>query len=217
MIVDLNLQGKTVIVIGGGNESEKRINSLIKQGCKIIVISDSVNSKINNLSKTKIITLKKRKIHDTKFMSELKPNIIITTTDDRKINEKIIKDAKKKNILAYSSDNPDNSDFSNPAIIDFERMIQIAIFTGGRSPMMSKKLKIKSEKIFQKIITKEDINQIKIQKIARELAKEAIPTQSQRRKYLQNIMSDNEIDQLIKDSQIKKAEKRAKAILENWK
>jgi hypothetical protein len=30
-------------------------------------------------------------------------------------------------------------------------------------------------------------------------------------------MSDNEIDQLIKDSQIKKAEKRAKAILKNWK
>ena len=217
MIVDLNLQGKTVIVIGGGNEAEKRINSLIKQGCEIIVISDSVNSKINKLSKTKTITLEKRKIHDTKFMSELKPNIIITTTDDRKINEKIIKDAKKKNILAYSSDNPDNSDFSNPAIIDFERMIQIAIFTGGRSPMMSKKLKSKSEKIFQEIITKEDINQIKIQKIARGLAKEAIPTQSQRKKYLQNIMSDNEIDQLIKDSQIKKAEKRAKAILENWK
>ena len=217
MIVDLNLQGKTVIVIGGGNESEKRINSLIKQGCKIIVVSDSVNSKINNLSKTKTITLKKRKIHDTKFMSELKPNIIITTTDDRKINEKIIRDAKKKNILVYSSDNPENSDFSNPAIMDFEKMIQIAIFTGGRSPMMSKKLKIKSEKIFQKIITKEDINQIKIQKIARGLAKETIPTQSQRRKYLQNIMSDNEIDQLIKDSQIKKAEKRAKAILENWK
>jgi len=189
MIVDLNLQGKTVIVIGGGNESEKRINSLIKQGCKIIVISDSVNSKINNLSKTKIITL----------------------------NEKIIRDAKKKNILVYSSDNPENSDFSNPAIMDFEKMIQIAIFTGGRSPMMSKKLKIKSEKIFQKIITKEDINQIKIQKIARGLAKETIPTQSQRRKYLQNIMSDNEIDQLIKDSHIKKAEKRAKAILENWK
>ena len=217
MIVDLNLQGKTVIVIGGGNEAGKRINSLIKQGCEIIVISDSVNSKINKLSKTKTITLEKRKIHDTKFMSELKPNIIITTTDDRKINEKIIKDAKKKNILAYSSDNPDNSDFSNPAIIDFERMIQIAIFTGGRSPMMSKKLKSKSEKIFQEIITKEDINQIKIQKIARGLAKEPIPTQSQRKKYLQNIMSDNEIDQLIKDSQIKKAEKRAKAILKNWK
>ena len=47
MIVDLNLQDKTVIVIGGGSEAEKRINSLLKQGCKIIVISDKVSSKIN--------------------------------------------------------------------------------------------------------------------------------------------------------------------------
>jgi precorrin-2 dehydrogenase/sirohydrochlorin ferrochelatase len=30
-------------------------------------------------------------------------------------------------------------------------------------------------------------------------------------------MSDNEIDQLIKDGQVKKAEKRAIAILRNWK
>ena len=217
MIVDLNLQDKTVVVVGGGNESQKRINSLLKQNCEITVISDLVNSEISNLAKTKKIVLVKEKIQDTEFISRLKPNMIITTTNDKKINQKIIKDAKKKNILAYSSDSPENSDFSNPAIIDFEKMIQVAIFTGGRSPMMAKKLKNKSEKILKKVITKEDINQIKIQKIARELAKEAISTQNQRKKYLQNIMSDNEIDQLIKDGQIKKAEKRAKTILRNLK
>jgi precorrin-2 dehydrogenase/sirohydrochlorin ferrochelatase len=143
--------------------------------------------------------------------------LIITTTDDRKMNQKIIKDAKKKGIIVYSSDNPEDSDFSNPAIIDFENIIQIAIFTGGRSPAMSKKIKDKSEKAFKKIITKEDIAQIKIQKMARELAKEIIPTQEQRRECLRSIMSDNEIDQLIKDGQIKKAEKRSNTILRNWK
>ena len=107
--------------------------------------------------------------------------------------------------------------FSNPAIIDFENMIQIAIFTGGKSPIMSKKIKDRSEKIFKKIITKEDIAQIKIQKRAREIAKVTIPTQEQRRKCLRNIIDDNEIDQLIKDGQIKKAEKRANIILRNWK
>jgi len=217
MIVDLNLHGKTVIVVGGGNEAQKRINSLLKQDCKIIVISDLVNAQINKLVKTKKIELKKQKIHDTKFISKFKPNMIITTTSDKNLNQKIINSAKRSKIIVYSSDNPEESDFSNPAIIDFENMIQIAIFTGGRSPAMSKKIRIQSEKIFKKIITKEDIAQIKIQKIARKLAKESISTQTQRKEYLHSIMVDNDIDQLIKDGQIKKAEKRAITILRNWK
>ena len=217
MIVDLNLQSKKIIIIGGGNEAQKRINSVIKQKCDIIVISDSINSQIDKLAKSKKIKLIKQKITDTKFILKLKPNLIITTTDDRKMNQKIIKDAKKKGIIVYSSDNPEDSDFSNPAIIDFENIMQIAIFTGGRSPAMSKKIKDKSEKLFKKIITKEDIAQIKIQKRARALAKEIIPTQEQRRECLRSIISDNEIDQLIKDGQIKKAEKRSNTILRNWK
>ena len=217
MIVNLNLQDKTIIVIGGGNEAQKRINSLLRQDCEIIVISDSINAYIEKLVKAKKIKFKKQKIQDTKFISKFKPYLIITTTNNKAINQKIISSAKRNKIIAYSSDSPDESDFSNPAIIDFENMIQIAIFTGGRSPAMSKKIKTNAEKIFKKIITKEDIAQIKIQKIARKLAKEIIPTQTQRREYLHSIMIDNEIDQLIKDGQMKKAEKLANTILRNWK
>jgi precorrin-2 dehydrogenase/sirohydrochlorin ferrochelatase len=217
MIVDLNLQGKTIIVIGGGNEAQKRINSLLKQDCEILVISDSVNSHISKLVKAKKIKFKKQKIHDTKFISKFKPNIIITTTNNKDLNQKIINSAKRSKIIVYSSDNPEDSDFSNPAIIDFENMIQIAIFTGGRSPAMSKKIRIQSEKIFKKIITKEDIAQIKIQKIARKLAKESIHTQTQRKKYLRRIMVDKKIEQLIKEGQLKKAERQAITILRNWK
>ena len=217
MIVDLNLQNKNVIVIGGGKEAEKRIASLLKEECKITVFATKVNSSIIKLSKSKKIKIKKQKISDARIIFQIKPDLIITTTDDKKINEKIIRDAKKKNIIVYSSDNPEQSDFANPAIIDFEKIIQIAIFTGGQSPAMSKKLRMESEKIFKKIIKKEDIGQIKIQKIARSMAKEIISNQQDRRDCLRSIMNDNDIDQLIKDGQLKKAEKRAVEILRNWK
>ena len=216
MIVNLNLQGKTAIIIGGGKEAEKRINSLLKQECKILVIGDSISTQINKWSKAKKITLEKQKIQDTKFISKYNPDVIITTTDDKKLKQKIINTAKRKKIIVYSSDDPENSDFSNPVIIDLENIIQVAIFTGG-SPIMSKNIKAKSEKIFKKVITKKDIAQIKIQKIARKLAKEMIDTQDQRRECLRSITTDNEIDQLIKDGQMKKAEKRAITILRNWK
>ena len=217
MIINLNLENKKIIVIGGGSEAEKRIKSLLNEKCEIIIISDSINEAISKLVKTKQVKLKKQKIENMKFISELKPSLIITTTNDKKINQKIINYAKKKKIIAYSSDNPEDSDFSNAAIIDFEKMIQIAIFTGGQSPVMSKKIKSKAENVLKKVISKEDIIQIKIQKISRKLAKEIIPTQLQRKECLKSIMNDNHIDQLIKDGQIKKAEKRAIEILKTWK
>ncbi len=217
MIINLNLENKKIIVIGGGSEAEKRMKSLLNEKCEIIVISDSINEAISKLVKTKQVKLKKQKIQNMKFISELKPSLIITTTNDKKINQKIINYAKKKKIIAYSSDNPEDSDFSNAAIIDFEKMIQIAIFTGGQSPVMSKKIKLKAENVLKKVISKEDIIQIKIQKISRKLAKEIIPTQLERKECLKSIMNDNHIDQLIKDGQIKKAEKRAIEILKTWK
>jgi precorrin-2 dehydrogenase/sirohydrochlorin ferrochelatase len=217
MIINLNLENKKIIVIGGGSEAEKRIKSLLNEKCEITVISDSINGSISKLVKTKQVKLKKQKIENMKFISELKPSLIITTTNDKKINQKIINYAKKKKIIAYSSDNPEDSDFSNAAIIDFEKMIQIAIFTGGQSPAMSKKIKTKAENALKKVILKEDIIQIKIQKISRKLAKEIIPTQLERKECLRSIMNDNHIDQLIKDGQIKKAEKRATEIIKKWK
>ena len=217
MIINLNLENKKIIVIGGGSEAEKRIKSLLNEKCEIIVISDSINESISKLVKTNQVKLKKQKIENIKFISELKPSLIITTTNDKKINQKIINYAKKKKIIVYSSDNPEDSDFSNASIIDFEKMIQIAIFTGGQSPVMSKKIKSKAENVLKKVISKEDIIQIKIQKISRKLAKEIIPTQLQRKECLKSIMNDNHIDQLIKDGQIKKAEKRAIEILKTWK
>lgn len=217
MIIHLNLQGRLVIVIGGGNEALKRINSLLEEKCQILVISNELNSQIRTLVKSKKIKFKKQKIQNSDILSIYKPYMVITTTNDKKLNQKIINDAKNKKIIAYSSDNPELSDFANPAIIDFENTIQIAIFTGGKSPAMSKKLRIESEKIFKKIITKEDIGQIKIQNIAREHAKNTISTQNERKMYLSSIMGDKEIKRLIKDGQLKRAEKRAITILRNWK
>lgn len=217
MIVHLNLKDRLVVVIGGGNEALKRINSLLRENCQVLVISSAINNQIKTLVKNKKIKFKKQKIQNMGTLSTNKPYMIITTTNDIKLNQKIINYAKKKKIIAYSSDNPDSSDFSNPAIIDFENIIQIAIFTGGRSPAMSKKLKEESEKIFKKIITKEDINQIKIQNKARELAKNVIATQNERKMYLRSIMNDKEIKQLIKDGKLKKAEKQASILLRNWK
>ena len=56
----------------------------------------SINKQISNWAKIKKIKVKKQKIESTKFISELKPDLIITTTNDKKINQKIITSAKRE-------------------------------------------------------------------------------------------------------------------------
>jgi len=217
VIISLNLQNKKVCIVGGGNESLKRLTPLLKENCNIIVISESVSNQIKNLALKKKIQLKKAKLDDAGFLEKEKPFMVITTTNDTKLNLEILKKAKKMKIIAYSSDNPIQSDFSNPAIVDYEKIIEIAVFTGGKSPIMSKKIKEQLEKSLKKSISKEDVGQIKIQMIARSLVKNSIDDQNKRKDFLSNIYKDKKIKQLIKDGQGKKVEKHIIAMLRDWK
>ena len=217
LIVDLNLKGNLVIVVGGGDEGYKKVNSLLTQDCKILLISDKVNTQLTNCIKQKKIDFEKTKLKDAGFLSKYKPFLVMATTNDRQLNRKIIQKAKKMKCYVYASDDPEVSDFAHPSVINIEDTVQIAISTGGKSPAMARKLKLQTEKIFKKIIKKEDIYQIKLQQIARDKAKKIIPTQIERKKFLYSVLNDKMIKQLIKDNNLKKAQQRAMLMLSKWK
>ena len=217
LIVDLNLKGNLVIVVGGGDEGYKKVNSLLTQDCKILLISDKVNTQLSNCIKQKKIDFEKTKLKDAGFLSKYKPFLVMATTNDRQLNRKIIQKAKKMKCYVYASDDPEVSDFAHPSVINIEDTVQIAISTGGKSPAMARRLKLQTEKIFKKIIKKEDIYQIRLQQIARDKAKKTIPTQIERKKFLYSVLNDKTIKQLIKDNNLKKAQQRAMLILSKWK
>lgn len=217
MIVDLNLKGKQVIVVGAGGEGLKKVNSLLTQDCQILVISDSANTQIANLAKQGKIQFKKIKLDNANFLSEYEPILVMAATDDKELNRKIVQKAKQKRCYAYASDDPEFSDFAHPSVINIQDTIQVAISTGGRSPAMARKLKLKAEKIFNDIIDKEDIYQIKLQKIARDAAKTKIPTVLERKKFLYRILNDKRIKELLKDDNFPTAQKEVMRILSEWK
>src|SRR5215510_6237296 len=94
LIVDLNLKGNLVIVVGGGNEGLKKVNSLLTQDCKIHVISDSTNRQIEDYIKKKKITFKKMRLVNADFLKKYKPFMVLAATDDRNLNRKIVDQAK---------------------------------------------------------------------------------------------------------------------------
>jgi len=215
--VDLNLKENLVIVVGGGTEGLRKVNSLLTQNCKILVISDKINTQLSKYVKEKKIGFKKIKLKNTSFLSKYKPFLVMAATDDKQLNRKIVEKAKKMRCYVYAVDDPKVSDFSHPSVINIEDTVQIAISTGGKSPAMARKLRIEAEKIFKKIVNKEEIYQIKLQQIVRNAAKEKISTQKERKKFLYSVLNDMKIKQLIKDEKLEKAQDRAMLMLRRQK
>ena len=89
MIVNLNLRDKKIIVVGGGREALKRIESLSGEQCRITVISDAVDSKIAAMAEGKEIRLVMQRVGDMRFFALYRPDLVITATNDSKLNQKI--------------------------------------------------------------------------------------------------------------------------------
>ena len=216
LIVDLHLNGKLVIVIGSGNEGMKKVSSLLTQDCKILVISSSSNSQLEKKVKQGRIEFKKMKLNDANFLSNYKSYLVMATTDDRALNRKIVEKARKMKSYAYASDDPEVSDFAHPSVINVADTVQIAISTGGSSPAMARKIKLKAESYFKKNISNEEILQIRLQKFARAEAKLIIKTQLERKKFLYGILNDKHVKELLKDEKYKQAQTRVKKMLKEW-
>ncbi|NHI03908.1 hypothetical protein DYY67_0978 [Candidatus Nitrosotalea sp. TS] len=99
LIVDLNLKGNLVIVVGGGNEGLKKVNALLTQDCKILLISDSTNRQIDKYVKQKKIQFKKIRLVNADFIKKYKPFAVLATTDDRDLNRKIVGAGKEDAML----------------------------------------------------------------------------------------------------------------------
>lgn len=218
MIVDLNLKGRNILVIGAGMEGTKRIKSLSNQDCKIIIVSETFNESLYEIEgKNTPIIIIRRKIEDPNIIDEFSDIFVVfASTNDPFLNKKIIDRAKEKGILSYSIDDASSSDFFFTSIINIDETIQIAISTSGKSPLMSKIIRDRIEKAIKNIIGKKDTDNIKIQEFAREHVRNYIKNQDERRMFLYSLVDDQEIQELVAKNNMDKVKERIINTLDKW-
>lgn len=219
VIVDLNLKDKKVLVIGAGVEATKRIKILSKQGCQIIILSDTISDALYEVDHDlrHPILIIKRKIKDIDLFNDF-DNIflVLAATSDSDLNEKIVIEAKKRNILAYNITDSLSGDIYFTSMINFDDVIQVAISTSGKSPLMSKIIRDRLEDTIKNIIGQKDIDNIRVQEFARQQVKRYIQDREQRRKFLYSLIEDDNIQELILKKNIDKVKERIIKTLGKW-
>ena len=214
MIVDLKFDGKYVVIVGGGTEGYKKTLSFLEAGSKILVVSRTFSSGIKKLHQMKRVDLLKADIKDGEtFINSLspKPDLLITVINDQNLSVQLAKHAKSAGCMVYAADNPPISDFILPAIAKVGE-VRIAISTNGKSPAMAKILRQRIEKM----ITQEDLLQIKLQNYARAILKQRILDQKIRKKILYKILKDEHVKRLLKEKKFDEAQKMALEILKSY-
>ncbi len=217
MIVDLNLRGKHAIVIGGGTEGVRKVNGLLNQGCRITVISNRLNRFLVTQQTQGKIEVVKAKLKDANILDNYKnPFLVLAATSDKSLNRKIIEKGRSIGAFVYAADDPQVSDFSYTSTINIEDVMQIAISTFGKSPIMARKIRIRAERVMRRIIKKSDIENAKLQEFARSVAKQKIKTVKGRKEFLYSLTKDRHIQNLIKEDRTEDAKSATLELLQKW-
>ena len=211
MLIDLKLDEKTIIVVGGGSEGYRKTVNFVDSGAKIWVISKDFSSGIQKLAEEKKVALVKTEIKDAKaFVESLspKPDVFLAVTYNSKLNFELVKAAKSFGCIVYDVDNPALSDFILPAVA-YVGDVKIAISTSGKSPAMAKALRERVEML----IRPEDLLEIELQSHLRSVLKEQIADSNVRGKMLNEILNNDNIKQVLKEGKLLEAQELAMKLI----
>jgi precorrin-2 dehydrogenase len=112
----VDIEGRRCVVVGDGGMADEKVAGL--EACGAVVDR---------------VTKYRRRVLRGAFL-------VISTSSDRKLNERVFRDAERRAMLCNVADVPDLCNFILPAV-HREGPIAVAVSTGGASPALAKRLR----------------------------------------------------------------------------
>jgi len=204
-------------VIGGGTEGTRKVRGLLGQECRVTVISNRFNGYLSDKASLGKIELVKAKLNSASILDDYDDIfLVLAATNDKELNRRLVEKGRSVGAFVYAADDPPVSDFSYASIINIEGVVQVAISTSGKSPIMARKIRMRAERLLVSIIKKADIENAKLQEFARQQARPRIKTVEQRKRFLYSLVKDSRIQKLIKEEKIEDAKRATLELLLNW-
>jgi len=116
----IDLKNKNIVVIGGGNIAERRVETLVNFGASITVIAPEISKRIGELYCHGRINVIMREYKRGDLKNAF---IVIIATNKKEVNDLAAKDARELNILVNRADNREECDFFFPAIFSDEEIV----------------------------------------------------------------------------------------------
>ncbi|MFI5350802.1 MAG: bifunctional precorrin-2 dehydrogenase/sirohydrochlorin ferrochelatase [Elusimicrobiota bacterium] len=140
----LRLEGKKVLLIGGGAVAARKAQALARCGALVKIVAPSVSPSARRAAE---------RVVERRFQARDLDGVALAVcaSDDEALNERVSALCRRRGIWANVVDRPRLCDFIVPAVIR-RGPLSIAVSTGGASPFMARRLRRR----LQAFLTPED-------------------------------------------------------------
>ena len=133
----MNITGRRCVVVGGGKVAERKVASLLEAGAMVVLMSPAMTPLLSSMVKSGMIEHVSRRYRK----GDLKRAFLcVVATDDRRLQERIWKEARDQGVLANIVDSDEDCDFLVPSYFRRGDLV-ISISTSGKSPALAKRIR----------------------------------------------------------------------------
>jgi uroporphyrin-III C-methyltransferase/precorrin-2 dehydrogenase/sirohydrochlorin ferrochelatase len=137
----LDLAGKPVLLVGGGDVAARKHHLLVEAGAVVTVVAPALGDELAEELKAGKLTHHAREFSPADIEGAW---LVVAATNDRAVNAAAASAANAARIPCNVVDDRELSSFIMPAIID-RSPVQIAVSTGGTSPVLARLIRERLE------------------------------------------------------------------------
>lgn len=130
--VVLRVEGRPVLVVGGGAVAAGKVRGLLEAGARVTVVSPEVHP-----SMPEGVRIVRRRFRRWDLRRQ---QLVFAATNDRAVNQRVFDEAERRGLWACSVDDPDRCSFALPAV-HRDGPVVIAVTTSGASPTLAQALR----------------------------------------------------------------------------
>ena len=202
-----NIDAKPCLVVGGGAIAARKAELLVRAGGRVLVVAAEVGDRVREMAHDEKLVFEQREFLESDLDDAV---CVIAATDNESVNAEISRLSQARNIPVNVVDSPELCSFIMPAMIDRDP-VQIAISTGGVSPVLARMLRSKLESCIPGAYGE-------LARLAdefREPVKQNLPDVDSRRRFWETIL-DGQVAELVFAGRIADAREQLRQALETF-
>lgn len=131
--VNLVVEGRRVLVVGGGAVAARKVEGLLACGAVVHVVALAVGAQLAALAASGAVTVEERAYRPEDLDGAW---LAVTATDDPAANRAVHDDGEARRVWVNAADDPASCSFTLPAVVR-QGPLLVTVATGGHSPALA--------------------------------------------------------------------------------